>query len=129
MRAVLFIVSLLLTTPSTAQGPLAALVCKGKFSSYADPKILDMEDEAVVQVGNDTLTITGGVYFGGGVEGVTYLITHKTDSQIWFQFKTDPDLNGQLNRFTGSIVITKMTSKSQMSMRYEGLCERKAQKF
>jgi hypothetical protein len=111
MKRIVTIACLLFSQVVSAETPPITLVCDGTFSDYSDPRLVEIPVKATIFLSERSLRITGEVpYFSDGVQGSTYVITQKSESKFWFRASADPTVNGELDRYTGKVIVSKRKS-------------------
>lgn len=123
MKYLLIPILLALSPSLYAKGPVNFLVCKGHFSSYSEPIIRDLPASGIVELHEKSLRLFDFVFFGGGSEGLTYSVTHKSETIIQFRLSANKTIEGVLNRYTGTIKMSVMRTPNQLGELFDGVCE------
>lgn len=123
MKYLLIPILLALSPSLYAKEPMNFLVCKGHFSSYGEPNVRDLPDSGIVELDEKSLRLFDFVVFGGGTEGLTYSVTHKSETFIVFRLSANKTVEGILNRYTGTIKMSVMRTPNQLGELFDGVCE------
>ncbi len=100
------------------------LVCEGKYINWRTPNPNGYSKDfkgVLVKINENKIKIWTLPFFGS-TEGLSYLTTSTSDSELCFENEKDSNIHGCINRFSGEIRIRELFEDPRL--RYSGMAQR-----